>query len=313
MTVQFTKISSTYTTSKLPEQFSNQIYYSENSTLNNFTYRSSYSLKFVVSGFESYQVQGREMIICPNEHLLVNDGNEVTTIGAHGKAISLFIAPETLRDVYTVIKARSLEEQLDKVEAIDQTPIFRAGVYRSQNIQTQKLLLSLARHLSKKDIAGKYNIDPSLFFKLSAAIINDQRDHSTRLHNLSGPKTSTVQEQYERLLIGYQYLRDNWNIPFSLQATAVVSMLSPYHFHRLFKNCFSVTPYQYHLRIKMEKALTILQKKDYAISEVSCHLGFKDTNTFRRAFKKFYGFTPSYARQNKHVLIQNNPQSLKVL
>lgn len=294
--MQFVKISSSYTTTELPTQFSNQIYFSENSTLNGFTYKSSYSLKYVISGFEGYQVQGREMMIRPKEHLLVSNENEVTTLCAHGKALSIFIDPATLKDVYSILQARSVEQSLDRVDAIKHAPIFRTNIYRSENINTQQLLVRLTRHLLKKDIAGRYEIDPCLFFRLSESIIEDQRSHMARLHNLRGVKPTTIQEQYERLLIGYQYLRDNWNVSFSLQATAAAAMLSPYHFHRLFRNCFSMTPYQYHLHIKMEKALRILQQQDWSIAEISCHVGFNDTNTFGRAFKKFYGFAPSYAR-----------------
>ena len=121
--------------------------------------------------------------------------------------------------------------------------------------------------------------------------------HSKRLNNLRGPKTSTLEEQYQRLLIGCEYLRDNWNYCFLLKDTASTSMLSPYHFHRLFKTCFGITPYHYHLNIRMTKALHLLMQKDQSINEVSLQVGFNDTNTFRRSFKKFYGVTPSKYRR----------------
>jgi hypothetical protein len=43
------------------------------------------------------------------QHLLVNNNNEVSLLPIKDKAISIFIAPETLVDVKSIIKTNSIE------------------------------------------------------------------------------------------------------------------------------------------------------------------------------------------------------------
>ena len=132
-----------HTTSELPTLFKDQIFYSQNSTLNGFTYTSSYTLKFAISGKERYYVQGKGQSILSNEHLLVNEGNEITTHSCYGRAISIFISLETMKDVYTNIHAQSLSECLDSPDSVRSNPIFKTGIYQTQNPLTHNLLICI--------------------------------------------------------------------------------------------------------------------------------------------------------------------------
>ncbi len=293
--MSFTKIGSSYSSSLFPKEFSNQLYLSENTCLGEFTYRSSYSIKYVLSGYERYQVQGRELIIKPGQHLLVDNNSRVTTLPATGKAISIFIAPETLKDVKSILYNDSPEKILDNYNCLEETSfLLQEAIYHLENKRIHNILKIIEKTLLNNPSPGEHEIDPSLFFQLSDAILLDQQVHSSRLNNLKNFKKSTIQEQYSRLLIGYQYLNDNWNEPFSLKKTAAISMLSPYHFHRLFRSCFSKTPYQYHLDIQMDKALELLKKDQYQISDISSLLGYGSPTAFGRTFKKYFGTTPSH-------------------
>jgi AraC family transcriptional regulator len=289
----FTKIGSSYSSAQFPKEFSNQLYFSENPELGEYTYKSSYSIKYVLSGREKYTVQGREFSIEPHQHLLVNNNSKVTSIPSFGKAISIFIAPETLTDVKSTNATHSLK-LLDNYNSFENKPlILQEKTYEHENVQLKSVLKNIAGWLSDKTLVGEHEIDTSLFFQLSEALLYDQVQHSTRIGNLSSLKKSTIQEQYSRVLKGYHFLNDNWNKPFSLKNTAAVSMLSPYHFHRLFKSCFSVTPYEYHLKVQMEKVVELLKEKKHSISEITYLLGYSSPTAFGRAFKKYYGMPPS--------------------
>lgn len=290
----FTKIGSSYSASKFPKAFSNQLYFSENVDLGEYTYQSSYSIKYVLSGYETYAVDGREMRIQPNQHLLVNNHSKVTTLPAQGKAISIFIAPETLSDVKSINECRTLENILDNFNTHEETPlVLFEKVYGNENPKLNKIIHQFVSILLNNNISGEHEADPSVFFNLAEAILADQQVHSSRMDNLNNIKNSTTQEQYNRLLLGYQYLNDNWNQPFSLKKTASISLLSPYHFHRLFQACFFKTPYKYHLDIQMEKAVDLLKKRQYSINEISLMLGFNSSTAFGRVFKKYYGTSPT--------------------
>lgn len=291
--MKFIKLESSYTSSEFPKEFSNQLYFSEDTNLDEFSYRSSYSIKYVLSGQERYMVEGREMVVKPNQHLLVNNESRVTLLPTTGRAISIFIAPETLADVKSINDAHSIEKVLDNFNGLAQTQLhLHENIYDGQNPNVQGVLKKLAMAISSADRREEFEIDLSLFFQLSEALLVDQGIHSTRLRGLNPLKKSTAQEQYSRVLLGHQYLSDHWNHPFSLKHTANVAMLSPYHFHRLFRACFSTTPYQYHLEIQMNKALSLFREGSCSIAEISALLGFTSPTSFGRAFKKFYGWSP---------------------
>lgn len=300
------KMGASYSQSELPRQFSNQVYFSEDTAFEGFSYQSPYSIKYVMSGFETYNVQGREVLIKPQEHLLVNSGSEVTTLKATGRALSLFIAPETMAGVKTFAEY-GIQKSMDNFSCLKTNTLqLFENTYQHENTRVNKLLKQLVAYLNSiiPSEHHEMEIDQSLFFRLSEALIADQSQHSIRLTYLNALKPSTIQEQYRRLQIGYEYLNDNWNQPFSLKKVAAIATLSPYHFHRLFKACFTSTPYQYHLKIQMDKAVELLNNKHLSVSEIGFQLGYNSPTAFGRVFKKYFGLTPSQYRllENKQYL-----------
>lgn len=75
--------------------------------------------------------------------------------------------------------------------------------------------------------------------------------------------------------------------------------LSPCHFKRVFKDYTGQTPYQYLMRIRLEKAKEILSGKDISIDEVARLCGFVNSGHFSTVFKRIIGISPSeYRKQN---------------
>lgn len=87
----------------------------------------------------------------------------------------------------------------------------------------------------------------------------------------------------------------------SLEKISKIAHYSPYHFHRVFKQFTNETLNNYIARKRVEKAsATLLHKKEVTISEVSTQFGFTSNSSFTRAFKKFYGMSPSdFRRESK--------------
>lgn len=63
--------------------------------------------------------------------------------------------------------------------------------------------------------------------------------------------------------------------------------------NELFKAYTAMTPYQYFISIKMQKAKELLSGGDISIKEVAFRLGFKDEYYFSRLFKSKIGVSPS--------------------
>ena len=49
----------------------------------------------------------------------------------------------------------------------------------------------------------------------------------------------------------------------------------------------------------MSEAARMIKETDISLNELYISVGYNNANTFRRAFKKIYGVTPSSMRENK--------------
>ena len=78
----------------------------------------------------------------------------------------------------------------------------------------------------------------------------------------------------------------------SLQTAAEALHVSAGYLSRLFKEHMHVNFHTYVLDVKMKQACRLLIHERKRVSEVSAQLGYADTQSFIRAFKKQYGKTP---------------------
>lgn len=73
------------------------------------------------------------------------------------------------------------------------------------------------------------------------------------------------------------------------------------HLIRLFYKYLKVTPYQYILSRKMDKAKSLLEETDIPINEIAFDLGFESHSNFYQAFKKMLGDTPENFRKRMQL------------
>ena len=60
-----------------------------------------------------------------------------------------------------------------------------------------------------------------------------------------------------------------------------------------FKEVFGKGVYEYRDNLRLELSVNLLSNTDHTIKKISKLIGFKYTNSFRKAFKKKYGLTPN--------------------
>jgi len=69
--------------------------------------------------------------------------------------------------------------------------------------------------------------------------------------------------------------------------------MSREYLSRQFKREFGYNIYEYVLKIRMERARLLLSGTDTKIQDIAEFLGYKDSNYFSRAFKAYYGISPT--------------------
>ena len=74
--------------------------------------------------------------------------------------------------------------------------------------------------------------------------------------------------------------------------------ISESYFSHMFKEKTGVNFSTYLENIRMSEAARMIKETDISLNELYISVGYNNANTFRRAFKKIYGVTPSSMREN---------------
>lgn len=97
-----------------------------------------------------------------------------------------------------------------------------------------------------------------------------------------------------------EYIMENLESGLSLEQMAAIVNVSPYHFVRQFKAATGVSPHQYVIAQRVERAKEVLRTDGaLTLAEVALNAGFYDQSHFCFHFKRFAGVTPAQFRASK--------------
>ncbi|WP_370981079.1 helix-turn-helix domain-containing protein [Agaribacterium sp. ZY112] len=105
-----------------------------------------------------------------------------------------------------------------------------------------------------------------------------------------------------RLNVSRDYIADNYLIPFNLSEVAMHSNMSPYHFLRVFKRVYGETPNEFLIRLRIEKAKSMLITENLSVSEVCERVGYISLGSFSSLFFKQVGMAPTLYRRKLWAL-----------
>jgi AraC-like DNA-binding protein len=86
----------------------------------------------------------------------------------------------------------------------------------------------------------------------------------------------------------------------SVTALAAVAQISPFYFSRLFKQSTGLSPHQYLLRQRIERARELLADPRQRIAEVGYELGFPNQSHFTTVFRTLVGTTPGAFQRRRN-------------
>ncbi|WP_252107178.1 MULTISPECIES: AraC family transcriptional regulator [unclassified Halomonas] len=93
------------------------------------------------------------------------------------------------------------------------------------------------------------------------------------------------------------YIHAHLEQDISLDAISAAAHLSRYHFLRLFRQHYGITPHQYVINCRINAARAALTEGALP-SDVALRYGFSDSSHFNRRFKRIYAVTPSQYRRD---------------
>jgi len=100
----------------------------------------------------------------------------------------------------------------------------------------------------------------------------------------------------KRLHRASEFMIQHYAENLTIDQLAMESGISQFHFIRLFKKQFGITPYQYLINLRLNAAAANLKNTDLSIKEVAAKCGFVNTGRFSVIFQKHFGLTPTKYR-----------------
>lgn len=109
------------------------------------------------------------------------------------------------------------------------------------------------------------------------------------------------QDHLHRINRVFVYIDQNLEGDLSLNTLADIAFFSPFHFHRVFKYITQETLKEYVTRKRIEKSASDLLHTSMPVLEIALRYGFGEPSSYSRAFKKYYGCSPTqFKKQNPH-------------
>ena len=104
----------------------------------------------------------------------------------------------------------------------------------------------------------------------------------------------------QRISIALTYIEQHLSQPLTLDIIATHCYFSPFHFHRVFRGVMNETLNDYISRRRLEVAINkLIVRSDLTITHIAFQCGFSSSANFSKAFKKYFGYTPSDIRAPK--------------
>jgi AraC family transcriptional regulator len=245
-------------------------------------------IKYVVSGVESYYANGKKYIVKEGEYII---GNDFTT------SIVQINHPSTVRGLCIDLSTHIVSEVADyhdyspeDLKSFLLSDQFLVNRYNAKNTSLGYTLDELNRKILNGSIHNDF-LQNELFYSLAESIITDQRFVFDHLRKLNFKKSDTNEDLCRKLIDAKSLIDENLLDNLSLDEIIAQIGISKYHFIRLFKQSFGLSPYQYQKRIRMNHAREELLSGKTAI-DVAVSLGYTDLSSFSKAFKQLFGYAP---------------------
>lgn len=109
------------------------------------------------------------------------------------------------------------------------------------------------------------------------------------------PEYSGGLAQY-KLKRAISFIHDNLDSDLRLAEIANLCAMSPYHFARMFKQSTGLTPHQYLVKQRLDRAKELLRHTELAVADIGYQVGYKNPSHFARVFRKHTKLTPKAYR-----------------
>ncbi|WP_284645148.1 helix-turn-helix domain-containing protein [Paenibacillus silviterrae] len=120
-----------------------------------------------------------------------------------------------------------------------------------------------------------------------------------QLHGNLLAATSIHSRQKHWVQRSIEYMDAHYSEPISVSHVASQVGIHRTYFTKVFTEQVGLSPVQYLIKLKMEKAMRLLKETTLTVTEIAFSLSYSDSASFSRSFAAYFGRPPTYFRR-KH-------------
>ena len=247
------------------------------------------SIKTVIAGSAVWETPERRFVVDESSYLILNDRHRY----------SLSFESTTPVATFVLFFKRGLAEDVlhcctNPTERLLDEPAGAKGVAEFfERIETRASpLFGLLERFRRRVTTGIGTDEAETWFaRLAEQMVREQRGMAHEMARLPAVRASTRSELYRRLRRGRDFLLSNAGERTTLDDAARAACLSPYHFHRAFKQAFGETPHQTLTRHRLARAAVLLAAGD-SVTNACLATGFESVGSFSSLFRRHYRVPP---------------------
>ncbi|GGH12565.1 helix-turn-helix transcriptional regulator [Pedobacter zeae] len=258
----------------------------------------AYTIKFVFNGTEDCELNKRRFCIYPDTFAVVNAGTNFSSKIDSINPVNTFsvsFGENFIKDFHHTVSS-SNEGLLDGKD-VKSTPVFTESLYPFAG-DMRFNVLHLKNQLDK-GLKDEMLINEYLYHCLLNYYKIYDREVVQKLDKLSFIKTKTREEVLKRLTLAKEYMSSNYNQNITLEDIAAQACLSVNHLLRTFKEAYEISPYQFLMQLRLNRAKGLLQTTGYSLNEIVALVGFECPSSFIRLFKNTFNITPLKYRKSR--------------
>ncbi|MGH1440574.1 MAG: AraC family transcriptional regulator [Cellvibrionaceae bacterium] len=112
-------------------------------------------------------------------------------------------------------------------------------------------------------------------------------------------KTNSRENYRRRLVNVIDYMHSHLDSDLDVNTLADVALMSPYHFHRIYRELVQETVNGTVRRLRLQQAAADLIRSDQSLSSIAKKASYGSLEAFARAFVQSFGMSPSEYRKSK--------------
>jgi AraC-like DNA-binding protein len=248
------------------------------------------SIKHVVRGRVAWRIEGRDVWVDDSSFLVLNDG----------EPYSMAIDGEETQETFCVFFERGFVERLrlamttadirllDEPEGAPPPLTFLSRLH-----PLDPRMMSRIHSLRNCAATGASAAGMEEYFLAAAEqLLLLYQETRAQVARVPVARPSTREELSRRMARGLEYLHAEQNRSVTLAEAARAACLSPFHFHRVFRQVMGQTPQAYLAALRLDRAQRLL-RAGMPVTEVCAAVGFASLGSFSTSFRKRFGAPPS--------------------